>query len=161
MRAKSFAVLLVSLLAMATAAQAKTHRRFTLILDFSTCSVDSTGTIFNCQELDGTGKPVGTIKVTINSIINSDGTCATNPLCSFTDNATYVYTVDGGTIMVPSATEWQGLTTATDASGNPAYVGFSVGAITAGTGKYQDVAGTLTMRWDVNTCICLFDIVEP
>ena len=40
-------------------------------------------------------------------------------------------------------------------------IGFSVGAITGGTGKYQNINGTLTMRWDANICICLFDIVEP
>lgn len=159
MRTKLFAFLGVLLL-LSTAAQAKTHHRFTLILDFNTCKANSTGTVFDCAELDGTGKPVGTIHVTINSIINSDGTCATNPLCSFTDNATYVYTLEGGTMTVDSATEWQGLTNVTDANGNAAYVGFSVGVITNGTGKYGDANGTLTMRWDINTCICLFDLVE-
>ncbi len=158
-RTKLF-VLLGVLLLLPTAAHAKTHRRFTLILDFNTCTANSTGTVLDCVELDGTGKPAGTIQVTINRIINSDGTCATNPLCSFTDNATYVYTLDGGTVTVDSATEWQGLTNVTDSNGNAAYVGFSVGAITSGTGKYGDVNGTLTMRWDINTCICLFDLVE-
>ncbi len=159
MRTKLFVLLWVLLLLPATA-HAKTHRRFTLILDFNTCATNSTGTVFDCAELDGTGKPAGTIHVTINTIINSDGTCATNPLCSFTDNATYVYTLEGGTVTVESATEWQGLTNVTDENGNAAYVGFSVGAITSGTGKYGDANGTLTMRWDINTCICLFDLVE-
>jgi hypothetical protein len=159
MRTKLF-VLLGVLLLVPTVAHANTHRTFTLILDFNTCTANSTGTVFDCVELDGTGKPVGTIHITINSIINSDGTCAANPLCSFTDNATYVYTLDGGTMTVGSATEWQGLTSVTDANGNRAYVGFSVGAITSGTGKYEDANGTLTMRWDINTCICLFELVE-
>ncbi len=136
------------LLLLPTAAHAKTHRRFTLILDFNTCAVNSTGTVFDCLELDGAGKPVGTIRVTINSIINTDGTCATNPLCSYTDNATYMYTLDGGTMTVDSATEWQGLTSVTDAGGDAAYVGFSVGAISGGTGKYGDV-------W----ALCIFVVV--
>jgi hypothetical protein len=159
MRTKLF-VLLGAFLLLPTAAHASTHRRFTLILDFNTCTVSSTGTVFDCVELDGTGKPAGTIQVTINHIIHSDGTCATNPACSFTDNATYIYTLDGGTMTVGSATEWQGLTNVTDANGNAVYLGFSDGAVTSRTGKYADATGTLTMRWDINTCICLFDLVE-
>ena len=138
-----------------------THRTLTLILDFSTCvSPPDNPNIFNCQELDATGKPAGTIKVTVSSIINTDGTCATNPLCSFTDHARYEYTLDGGTITVADAIEWQGQTTVTDESGNAAYLGFSKGPITDGSGKYQNISGTLTMRWDMNICICLFDLDE-
>lgn len=40
-------------------------------------------------------------------------------------------------------------------------MGFSIGEITGGSGKYKDIAGILTMRWDANVCICLFDIIEP
>jgi len=86
--------------------------------------------------------------------------CASNPLCSFTDHASYLYELNGGTMTVANATEWQGLTTTKDENGVAAYVGFSQGAITAGTGKYQGANGTLTMRWDANVCICLFDLVE-
>ena len=48
-----------------TNAQRKAHQRFTLILDFNTCVSDpNDASIIVCQEKDGTGKPVGQIKVT-------------------------------------------------------------------------------------------------
>jgi hypothetical protein len=156
-----FFALCLPLLTIVPTARANTHERFTLILDFNTCVMDPTNSnIFNCQEKDGTGQPVGTIKVTILSITASDGTCATNPLCSFTDHASYFYQLNGGTITVANATEWQGQTNTKDEKGVAAYVGFSQGAITDGTGRYHDAKGTLTMRWDANVCICLFDLVE-
>jgi len=132
-----FSLLCFTLLIFVPAARSGGHVRFTLILDFNTCVMDPTNSnIFNCQEKDGTGQPVGTIKVTILSITASDGTCATNPLCSFTDHASYFYQLNGGTMTVANATEWQGQTNTKDENGVAAYVGFSQGAITAGTGKY-------------------------
>jgi hypothetical protein len=113
------------------------------------------------QEKDGTGKPVGLITVTYQGPIADGGTCATNPLCNGTWHEGYLYALEGGTITVGSATAYQGQAPFKDENGFAPIVGFSVGAITGGTGKYQDISGTLTMRWDANVCICLFDIVEP
>ena len=48
-----------------------------------------------------------------------------------------------------------------DEHGFAPIIGFSVGEITGGTGKYEDISGVLTMRWNANVCICLFDIIEP
>ena len=155
-----FAVCLLSL-GITTTAQAKTFRRFTLILDFSTCVSDpNNANVVTCQEKDGSGKPVGQIAVTFQSPIAGDGTCATNPLCNGTWHEGYLYTLDGGTITVGTATAYQGQTPFTDENGFAPVLGFSVGAITGGNGKYQNISGTLTMRWDANVCICLFDISE-
>ncbi len=146
-----FVVLCFSLLSIVPAARANTHDRFTLILDFNTCVTDPTNSnIFNCQEKDGTGQPVGLIRINIFSITATDGTCAINPLCSFTDHASYFYQLNGGSITVANATEWQGQTTTKDENGVAPYAGFSQGAITAGTGRYHDAKGTLTMRRDAN-----------
>jgi hypothetical protein len=156
----SLAVCLV-LLGITTTVQATTHRRFTLILDFSTCTSDPNN-VNNliCQEKDGTGKPVGQITVTYQGAIADDGTCATNLLCNGTWHEGYLYKIDGGTITVGTATAYQGQAPFKDENGFAPVVGFSVGAITGGTGKYRDISGILTMRWDANVCICLFDIVE-
>ncbi len=156
-----FAVCLLSL-GITTTAQAKTFRRFTLILDFSTCVSDPNNpNNVTCQEKDATGKPVGQITVTYQGPIADDGTCATNLLCNGTWHEGYLYTLNGGTIGVGMAPAYQGQAPFTDEHGFAPVIGFSVGAITGGTGKYKDVKGTLTMRWDANVCICLFDIVEP
>ena len=156
-----FAVCL-ALLGIATTAQAKTTRRFTLILDFSTCVPDPNNpAIINCQEKDSTGKPAGQITVTYQGAIADDGTCAANPLCNGTWHEGYLYTLDGGTITVGVATAYQGQAPFKDEFGFTPVTGFSVGQVTAGTGKYQDISGILTMRWDANVCICLFDLVEP
>jgi hypothetical protein len=144
---------------MATTAQAKAHRQFTLILDFSTCVADPANpNILTCQEKNGTGKPVGQIAVTFQSLIASDGTCPTNPLCNGTWHESYLYTLNGGTITVATATAYQGQAPYPDENGFAPVTGFSVGAITGGTGRYENVSGTLSMRWDANLCICLFDI---
>jgi hypothetical protein len=143
-------------------AQRKAHQRFTLTLDFSTCVGDpNNSNIVTCQEKDGTGKPVGQIAVTFQSSIAGDGTCPSNPLCNGTWHEGYLYTLNGGSITVGTATAYQGQTPFQDENGFAPVIGFSVGAITGGTGKYKDISGTLTMRWDANVCICLFDIVEP
>jgi hypothetical protein len=143
-------------------AQRKAHQRFTLILDFSTCVGDpNNANIVTCQEKDGTGKPVGQIAVTFQSSIAGDGTCPSNPLCNGTWHEGYLYTLDGGSITVGTATAYQGQPPFQDENGFAPTLGFSLGAITGGTGKYHDISGTLTMRWDANVCICLFDIVEP
>ena len=149
-------------LGITTTAQAKTYRRFTLILDFSSC-VSDPNNLNNviCQEKDSTGKPAGQITVTYQGPIADDGTCATNMLCNGTWHEGYLYSLDGGTITVGVATAYQGQTPFRDEHGFAPVVGFSVGAITAGTGKYQDIQGILTMRWDGDVCICLFDLVEP
>ena len=145
-----------------TTSQAKTFRRFTLILDFSTCVADpNNASIVTCQEKDGIGKPVGQITVTYLSPIADDGTCAMNPLCNGTWHEGYLYTLDGGTVTVATATAYQGQAPFSDENGFAPVTGMSVGAITGGTGKYQNIKGTLTMRWDANVCICLFDLVEP
>lgn len=163
MKTRLFLVVCLMLLGITTAtAQRKAHQRFTLILDFSTCTSDPNN-VNNliCQEKDGSGKPVGQITVTYQGPIADDGTCATNLLCNGTWHEGYLYTLDGGTITVGTATAYQGQTPFKDENGFAPIVGFSQGAITGGTGKYQDISGTLTMRWDANVCICLFDIVEP
>jgi hypothetical protein len=152
----------LTLLGVTATTQAAVHRRFTLILDFSTCVVDPTNpNIVTCQEKDGTGKPVGNIQVTFQSLIAGDGTCATNPLCNGTWHEGYLYRLPGGTITVSTATAYQGQAPFQDESGFAPITGFSVGEITAGAGRYKDVTGILTMRWDANVCICLFDIIEP
>ncbi len=150
------------LLGIATTAQAQTSRRFTLILDFNTCAADSTNpNIVTCQEEDGKGKPVGEITVTFQSLIASDGTCSTNFLCNGTWHEGYLYALNGGTITVATATAYQGQAPFMDESGFAPVNGFSAGAITGGTGRYEGISGTLTMRWNNDVCICLFDIVEP
>ena len=111
-----------------------------------------------CQEKDSNGKPIGKITVTYQGPITDDGTCATNPLCNGTWHEGYLYTLNGGTITVGTATAYQGQAPFKDEFGFALVIGFSVGAITRGTGKYQDTRGTLTMRWDSNVCICLFDL---
>jgi len=157
-----FIAIYVALLGITMAAEAKTVRRFTLILDFSTCVTDpNNANIVVCQEKDGTGKPVGQIAVTFQGAIASDGTCATNFLCNGTWHEGYLYSLDGGTITVGTATAYQGQAPFQDEHGFAPVIGFSVGAITGGSGKYRDITGILTMRWDANVCICLFDIVEP
>ena len=162
MKARLFLVVCLTLLGITPTVQAKTSRRFTLILDFSTCVPDpNNSAILNCQEKDGTGKPVGQITVTYQGPISDDGTCATNPLCNGTWHEGYLYTLDGGTVTVAVATAYQGQAPFKDEHGFAPVVGFSVGEITGGTGKYQDIGGILTMRWDANVCICLFDLIEP
>jgi hypothetical protein len=163
MKTKLFLAACLALLGITTATQAKPFRRFTLILDFSTCASDPNN-VNNliCQEKDGTGKPVGQITVEYQGPITDDGTYATNPLCNGTWHEGYLYTLDGGTVAVATATAYQGQAPFTeDENGFAPVIGFSVGAITGGTGKYQNINGTLTMRWDANVCICLFDLVEP
>ena len=162
MRTSSFLTACLLLLGLATTTPAKTQRRFTLILDFNTCVGDPNNVAkVVCQEKDGTGKPVGQITVTYQGPIADDGTCSANPLCNGTWREGYLYELDGGTITVGVATAYQGQAPFKDENGFAPVTGFSVGAVTGGTGKYQDTSGTLTMRWDANVCICLFDIVEP
>ena len=156
-----FAVCLM-LLGITTTAQAKTSRRLTLILDFNTCVSDpnNIGNVI-CQEKDATGMPAGQITVTFQSPIADDGTCATNFLCNGTWREGYLYALGGGTITVGTATAYQGQAPFKDENGFAPILGFSAGAITGGTGKFKDISGTLSMRWDANVCICLFDIIEP
>jgi len=161
MKTKLFLAVCFALLGITTTAHAKTFRRFTLILDFSTCVSDqNNASIVTCQEKDSTGKPIGQITVTYQGPIADDGTCATNVLCNGTWHEGYLYALDGGAITVGVATAYQGQAPFTDEHGFAPVIGFSVGAITSGTGKYKDISGTLTMRWDANVCICLFDIIE-
>ena len=159
MKTSLFLAAWLLLLGMGTTAQAKTHRQFTLILDFSTCAGDPNNVnLLICEEKSGTGKPVGQIAVTFQNLIASDGTCPTNPLCNGTWHEGYLYTLQGGTIAVAVATAYQGQAPYPDENGFQPVTGFSVGAITGGTGMYENVSGTLSMRWDANICICLFDI---
>ena len=159
MKARLLLAVFLICLGIATTAQAKTQR-FTLILDFNTCVADPTNSaIVTCQEKDGTGKPVGQITVTFQGLIASDGTCSTNPLCNGTWNEGYLYTLNGGTITVGTATAYQGQAPYQDNNGFAPVTGFSAGVITGGTGKYQGINGVLTMRWDANVCICLFDLI--
>ena len=160
MKTRLFLAACLTLLEVTTTAQAK-NRRFTLILDFSTCVPDSTNpAIIRCQEKDGTGKPVGQITVTYQGPIADDSTCAVNPMCNGTWHEGYLYKLDGGTITVGVATAYQGQAPYKDEFGFAPVVGFSVGAITGGTGKFREANGVLTMRWDANICICLFDFVD-
>ena len=162
MKTGLFLAVCLTLLGLTTTAQAKTHRRFTLILDFSTCVADPTNpNNVTCQEKDGTGRPVGQITVTFQDAIANDGTCATNFLCNGTWHEGYLYTLEGGHITVGTATAYQGQAPFKDETGFAPVMGFSVGEITGGSGKYKDIAGILSMRWDANVCICLFDIIEP
>lgn len=162
MKTRLLLAVCLALLGVIPSAQAKTHRRFTLILDFSTCVADPNNpSIVTCQEKDGTGRAVGQITVTYQGAIADDGTCAANPLCNGTWHEGYLYTVGRGTITVGTATAYQGQAPFKDEHGFAPVVGFSVGEITGGTGKYQDINGVLTMRWDANVCICLFDLIEP
>lgn len=157
-----FLALCLMLIGITTAAQATTHRRFTLILDFGTC-VSDPNNVNNliCQEKDSKGRPAGQIIVNYQGPIADDGTCLANPLCNGTWHEGYLYVLNGGTITVQTATAYQGQAPFKDEFGFAPVVGFSVGQITSGTGKYKDITGVLTMRWDANVCICLFDIVEP
>jgi hypothetical protein len=148
------------LLGLAHTARASTHRRFTFILDFNTCVPDSVDpNIIRCVEKDGTGKPIGQFTVTFQSFIATDGTCAINPGCAMSWHEGYLYSLDTGTMTVASATAWQEQARETDEADNAPLLGFSVGAITGATGKYSGTTGTLTMRWDGNVCICLFDVI--
>jgi hypothetical protein len=162
MKTKLFLTLCLTLLGIIPGAQAETHRRFTLILDFNTC-VSNSNNVNNvvCQEKDSTGKPVGNITVTYQGPIADDGTCATNFLCNGTWHESYLYQLEGGTATIAMATAYQGQAPYKDENGFAPVTGFSVGEITGGTGKYKDISGILTMRWDGNVCICLFDIVDP
>jgi len=154
--------LYLMLFAIPTTAQRKGHQRFTLILDFNTCATDpNNSNNIICQEKDGTGKPVGQITVTYQGPIADDGTCATNPSCNGTWHEGYLYSLNVGTITVATATAYQGQSPYKDQNGFAPIVGFSAGSITGGTGQFQGASGTLSMRWDANVCICLFDISEP
>ena len=161
MKARFFVAVCLLLLGIGATSQATTHRQFTLILDFSTCVGDPTNpNVITCQEKNGTGKVVGQITVTFQDMIASDGTCPTNPLCNGTWHEGYLYALDGGSITVATATAYQGQAPYPDENGFAPVTGFSLGAITASTGRYEGISGTLTMRWDANLCICLFDFVE-
>ena len=163
MKTRLFLAVCLTLLGISTAtARTKPHLRFTLILDFNTCVSDpNNANNLVCQEKDGTGKPIGQITVTYQSPIADDGTCSTNPNCNGTWHEGYLYTFGDGTITIGTATAYQGQAPYKDENGFAPIVGFSVGAITGGTGRYQGASGALSMRWDGNVCICLFDIVEP
>src|SRR5881394_3525178 len=81
-RMQLFLAVCLTLVGMSTSAQAKTQRRFALLLDFNTCTVDpNNANIINCQEKDATGKPAGSIRVTFQTFIATDGTCNINPAC--------------------------------------------------------------------------------
>lgn len=135
---------------------------FTLILDFSTCVGDpNKANIVTCQERHDNGKPAGQIAVTFQSNFAGDGTCPANPLCNGTCmRVTFTPLMEEP---LPSAQPQpiRDKTPFQDENGFAPTLGFSQGAITSGTGKYQGISGTLTMRWDANVCICLFDIIEP
>ena len=156
---KTFAVSCALLLALATPARASTHRRFTFILDFNTCVTDAgNANVITCVEKDSTGKPIGQITVTFQSFIATDGTCGTNAGCAMSWHEAYVYTLEGGSMTVASATAWQEQAREPDETGAAPLMGFSIGAVTGATGRYAGTTGTLTMRWDGNVCICLFDV---
>jgi hypothetical protein len=162
MKTSLFLAICLTLLGITTTAQAKTHRRFTLILDFSTCVSDPNNVNnVTCQEKNSVGKPVGKITVTYQGAIADDGTCLTNFLCNGTWHEGYLYTLNGGTVTVSSATAYQGQAPYKDEHGFAPITGFSVGEITGGSGRYENLSGVLTMRWDANVCICLFDIIDP
>lgn len=162
MKTRLFLAACLVTLGFTATTRAATVRHFTLILNFNTCAGDPNNpNNVICQEEDSTGRPIGKITVTYQGAISDDGTCATNFLCSGTWHESYSYTLEGGTITVGPATAYQGQTPFRDENGFAPIVGFSSGAITGGTGRFQGISGTLTMRWDENVCICLFDITVP
>ena len=153
-KTRFLATLCVLFAAGSMTARAATHRSFALVLDFSTCVTDPNNTnIITCQEFDASGKPAGQIKVTFITMISMNGT-----FMSWHER--WDYTLEGGALVVTASTDWQGQALTTDESKFAPTIGFGKGTITAGTGKFKGDSGTITMRWDDNLCICLFDLIE-
>src|SRR5260370_17738881 len=101
MKMKLFLAVCLALLGITTTAQAKTYRRFTLILDFNTCVSDPNNTNnVTCQEKDPTGKPIGQITVTYHGPIAADGTGARNFLCNVTLHEAYLSALHRDTLTV-------------------------------------------------------------
>ena len=136
---------------LAAPAQGRESRSLAFILDFSTCSAPVNGA-YTCDLTDPTGKPAGTITVTFLTLIGSDG-------LSVTWHENWFYDLNGGTISVDNATAWNVVGAAVpDENGfAPPAVGFGKGEIDSGTGRFQKAAGTITMRWDAEICICLIE----
>ena len=134
----------------AAPAQGRESRTLALVLDFSTCSALANG--YTCELADATGKPAGTITVTILGGINANG-------LSTSQHENWLYDLNGGTISVEHATAWQVVGAAVpDESGRaPAALGFGLGEISGGTGRFKNAAGIVTMRWDAEKCICLIE----
>jgi hypothetical protein len=134
----------------AALAQGRESRTLAFVLDFSTCSALANGYI--CDLADPTGKPAGTITVTILGGINNNG-------LSTSQHENWLYDLNGGTISVENATAWQvvGAAVPDENGAAPAALGFGVGEISDGTGRFHNATGTITMRWDAEKCICLIE----
>jgi hypothetical protein len=132
--------------------QGRESRTLAFVLDFSTCSGLANGYI--CDLADATGKPAGTITVTIHGVINNNG-------LSTSQHESWLYDFNGGTISVENATAWQVVgAAAPDENGlAPAALGFGRGEIAGGTGRFNNAMGIVTMRWDGEKCICLIEFL--
>jgi hypothetical protein len=131
--------------------QGREIRSLVLVLHFSTCSAPVKGA-YTCDLTDGSGKTAGTITVSNFQEINS------SPV-AMSWHEDWRYDLRGGTITVEDATAWQVVGAAVpDENGiAPAALGFGSGEIDEGTGRFKNVTGTITMRWDGETCICLIE----
>jgi hypothetical protein len=137
--------------ASAALAPGRESRTLAFVLDFSTCSGLVNGA-YTCELADPTGKPAGTIRVTFLNEINSNAV-------SMSWHENWLYDLHGGTISVDNATTWQVVGAAVpDENGMaPAALGFGLGEIDGGTGRFQNATGSITMRWDGDKCICLIE----
>jgi hypothetical protein len=135
----------------ASPAQGQESRTLALVLDFSTCSALVNQT-YTCDLADSAGKPAGTIRVTLLGGINSNSV-------STSSRESWFYDLKGGTISVENARAWQVVgAAAPDENGlAPAALGFGLGEIDGGTGRFHDATGVVTMRWDGEKCICLIE----
>jgi hypothetical protein len=133
--------------------QGRESRTLAFVLDFSTCSA-LVNEAYTCDLADPTGKPAGTITVTLLGGINSNA-------MSTSSHESWFYDLTGGTISVENATAWQVVgAAAPDENGSaPVALGFGRGEIDGGTGRFNNAMGVITMRWDGEKCICLIEFV--
>ncbi len=142
------------MLTFAGTARGSEHRRLTLVLDFSTCVVDSgNADVIVCEVATPAGERAGSIKVTFQSMIATDAT-------SMSWHESWEYRLDSGTLKVSSSTDWQAAGLVPDENGFSPVVGFGRGEVTSGKGRFGRAEGTITMRWDDNICICLIDLTR-
>jgi hypothetical protein len=139
------------------------HRRFALVLDFSTCTTASPGyptTPLICSLFEPNGKPAG--KITVTQIPGSFQ--GADPTRTSQWHDSWEYRLAGGTFTVADSSNWEveALALVPDpdrAIATPAFIGFGKGDVTGGTGRFAHATGTITMRWDGVFCICLIDLV--
>ena len=135
------------------------HHRFALVLDFSTCTGGPyPSEPFTCSEFKPNGELAG--RITVTQIPGSQ-------VGDFTTTSTWhdrwEYRLAGGTLTVADSSNWEAeagvLPDDTAGIAKPTNIGFGKGAVTGGTGRFAHATGTITMRWDGDLCICLFDLV--